>query len=159
MQKKGIILSILGAVLLTVLIVLALLPGIVSSDLMKPLVLQTINQQIAGQLQVNQWSLSWFGKMEIKGIVFDNREDLLARIAEFKTSRGILGLLWGRGNLGEVDIIEPALFFYISEKTRPPQPKDSRTPGRSPESPSHPGKKTAAGHQFAVADLQKIRLH
>ncbi|MBT8332069.1 MAG: hypothetical protein KJP06_07035, partial [Deltaproteobacteria bacterium] len=118
-----------------VLIVTALLPRIVSSDLMKPYVMQMVNQQIPGELQVKVWSLSWFGNIEGQEIVYDNRrEDLLARIAEFKTSRGILGLILGRGDLGAVDIIEPAVFFYISEKSRPPQPQDSQPPGRPPAS-------------------------
>jgi hypothetical protein len=46
MKKTGIILSILVALLLVVLIVTALLPRIVSSDLMKPYVMQMVNQQM-----------------------------------------------------------------------------------------------------------------
>ena len=46
MKKTGIILSILVGLLLVVLIVTALLPRIVSSDLMKPYVMKTVNQQM-----------------------------------------------------------------------------------------------------------------
>ena len=101
MKKKGIILGILGAVLLTVLTGVALLPAIVSSERMRPSILQTINRQIPGELQVKAWSLGWFGRIDIQGIVYNNRRDgLLARVAEFKTNSGILGLILGRGDLG-----------------------------------------------------------
>jgi hypothetical protein len=135
MKRKGIILGILGAVLLTVLTAVALLPTIVSSDMMRPLILQTINRQLPGKLQVNAWSLGWFGGIEMQGIVYDNRrEGLLARVAGFKTNSGILGLILGRGDLGTVEITEPALIFDISEKSSPIQAKGSRPPARPPES-------------------------
>ena len=135
MKKKHIILSILGAVLLTVLIVVAWLPGIVSSDMMKPYVMQAVNQKIPGQLQVKAWSLSWFGTIEIKEIVYDNRQDnLLARIAEIKTSSGLLDLILDRGNLGMVEVIDPAGVLYIPDNIETPQPRDSQPAPQLPES-------------------------
>ena len=135
MKKKHIILSILGAFLLTVLIVVAWLPGIVSSDMMKPYVMQAVNQKIPGQLQVKAWSLSWFGTIEIKEIVYDNRQDnLLARIAEIKTSSGLLDLILDRGNLGMVEVIDPAVVLYIPENIETPQPRDSQPAPQLPES-------------------------
>ena len=143
-KKIVIILYIPGAVLLAVLILVALLPGLVSSDMLRPFVLRTINQQIPGELQVNSWSLHWFGGMEAKGIVYDNRQDdLLARAVEFKTSSGIFSLLVGRGDWGAAEIIEPAVFFYVSEKSKAHQTKGSQPPGRSPQSKPDKGGQTA----------------
>lgn len=135
MKKKVIIFSVLGAVLLTMLILVALLPRIVSSDRMRPFVLRTINQQIPGDLQINSWSLHWFGGLLVKGIVYDNRQDdLLVRAAEFKTDSGILGLIAGRGDWGAVEIQEPAVFIYTGEKSRPRKPKGTPPPGPAAES-------------------------
>jgi uncharacterized protein involved in outer membrane biogenesis len=61
MKKTAVFLSVLVGLVLVVLIVVALLPGIVSSDVMKPFVLQKVNQQLPGQLEVKEWSLGWFG--------------------------------------------------------------------------------------------------
>ena len=52
MKKTGIILSILGGFLLVVLIIIALLPGIVSSDMMMPYITQALNQRVPGQILV-----------------------------------------------------------------------------------------------------------
>jgi hypothetical protein len=86
MKKTGIILSILVGLLLVVLIVTALLPRIVSSDLMKPYVMQMVNQQIPGKLQVKAWSLSWFGNIAGQEIVYDNRREDLLRHLNFSGS-------------------------------------------------------------------------
>ena len=120
MKKRGIILGILVSVFVVLLIVVALLPGIVSSDLIKPFVLQRVNQQLPGQLEVKEWSLGWFGGIEGRGIVYDNRQnELLVQIAEFKAGDGLLQLILARGKLGTVEVNEPAVVFYISDKTKP----------------------------------------
>jgi translocation and assembly module TamB len=134
MKKTAIILSILGGLLLVLLVIIAALPGIISSDMMKPRIMQLVNQQIPGQVRVKAWSLSWFSEIEIKEIVYDNRQDnLLARIAEINTSNGLLDLALGGGNLGAIEIIDPALVLYDSEKSGIQQTKDKSRPARTPQ--------------------------
>ena len=160
MKKKHIILSILGAFLLTVLIVVAWLPGIVSSDMLKPYVMQAVNQQIPGQLQVKAWSLSWFGTIEIKEIVYDNRLDnLLARIAEIKTSSGLLDLILDRSNLGTVEVIDPAVVLNISEKTETPQPRDRQPAPQLPESKPKEVNETGAPALYGQFRITNGSLH
>ena len=139
MKKTAVFLSILVGMVLLVLIVVALLPGIVSSDLMKPFVLQKVNQQLPGQLDVKEWSLGWFGGIRANGIVYDNRQDdLLVQVGAFKTSGGLLNLVLNWGKLGTVEITDPGLTVYISDKPKPPE---AETPAPPPETtPAEPEK-------------------
>jgi hypothetical protein len=134
MKKTALILSILGGFLLLVLIIIALLPAIISSDMMKPWVMQTVNQQIPGQIEVKAWSLRWLGNIEIEELAYDNRQDnLLARIAKLKTSSGLLDLILGGGNLGTVDVFDPSVVIHITQKTESPKPADKSHRGKTPQ--------------------------
>ena len=99
-MKKKVILGTLAGLFLLFLIIIALLPGILSSNLMKPFVLRKANQQMPGEIQVKEWSLGWLGSNVGKDIVYDNRKDALrVRVSEFRTSAGLLSLILGRGEL------------------------------------------------------------
>jgi len=118
-----------------VLIIVALLPAIVSSDMLKPFVIKRLNQQLSGQVQLESWSVSWFSGIEGKGIVYDNRRDgLFAQVSEIKTEKGLLGLILAGAELGAVEIIDPAVVFYLSEKTEAGNPQKTPPATRSPES-------------------------
>jgi len=120
---------------LAVLIIIALLPAIVSSDMLKPFVIKKLNQQLPGQVQLESWSVSWFSGIEGQGIVYDNRRDgLLAQVSEIKTEKGLMGLILAGGELGAVDIIDPAVVFYLSEKTEARDPQKTPPATQSPES-------------------------
>ncbi|MBT8372631.1 MAG: DUF748 domain-containing protein, partial [Deltaproteobacteria bacterium] len=142
MKKKYIIFGTIAGLLVVVLIVIALLPGIMSSDLMKPFILQKVNQQMPGQIQVKDLSLGWFGRIEGKDIVYDNRgDDLLVRVSEFKTSKGLFGLILARGELGTIEVINPEVVFFI-----PDNPKPKATEEAKASEPSTPTKPTAPGN-------------
>ena len=47
---------------------LVFLPAVLSSDLLKPRILQEVNRHLEGQLQVSQWKFKWFSGIEAKGI-------------------------------------------------------------------------------------------
>lgn len=144
MKKTTVFLSILVGLILVVLIVVAILPGIVSSDVMKPFVLQKVNQQLPGRLEVEEWSLGWFDGIKGSGILYDNRgDDLLVRVAELKSGGGLLNLILTRGKLGTVDIIDPAVVVYISDKPKPRGVEDAEAPAPSPKTkPPEKGKVT-----------------
>jgi len=143
MKKSRIVLSFTAGLLVIVLIIMALLPAIVSSDMMKPFVIQKINQQLPGQLQLESWSVSWFDGVEGQGIVYDNRTDgFLVQVSEIKTEKGLLGLIIAGGELGVVEIIDPAVVFYLSDMT---DARDSqKTPPATPSPESIPPPKEDA---------------
>jgi hypothetical protein len=137
MKKTTVFIIVLAGLILVVMTIVALLPGILSSDFMKPLVLQKINQQLPGQLAVQKWSMGWFSGVKGNEIMYDNRpDDMLIRIAEFETSRGLLNLMLNRGKLGTVKITDPGLIFYITDK-----PKAQETEAPLPLPDIEPGKR------------------
>jgi hypothetical protein len=143
MKKSSVVLSLTAGLLVVALIIIALLPAIVSSDRMKPFVIRKVNQQLPGQLQLESWSVSWFGGVEGQGIVYDNRPDgLLVQVSELKTEKGLLGLILAGGELGAVEIIDPAVVFYLSDMT---EARDSqKTPPVTPSPESIPSAKEDA---------------
>ncbi len=143
MKKSSVVLSLTAGLLVVALTIIALLPAIVSSDMMKPFVIQKINQQLPGQLQLESWSISWLGGIDGQGIVYDNRTDgLLVQVSEIKTAKGLLGLIMAWGELGAVEIVDPAVVFYLSDKTEAQDSQKTPPATGSPESiPS--GKKDA----------------
>ena len=140
MKKSSVVLSVTAGLLVVALIIIALLPAIVSSDMMKPYVIQKVNQQFPGQVQLESWSVSWFGGIESLGIVYDNRTDgLLAQVSAIKTEKGLLALILAGGELGAVEIIDPAVVFYLSDKA---EARDSqKTPPATPSPESIPAGK------------------
>ena len=135
MKKSSVVLSVSAGLLVVALIIIALLPAIVSSDMMKPFMIQKVNQQLPGQLQLESWSASWFGGIESLGIVYDNRADgLLAQVSAIKTEKGLLGLILAGGKLGAVEIIDPAVVFYLSDKAEAWDPQKTPPATPSPES-------------------------
>ncbi len=143
MKKSSVVLSLTAGLLVVALIIIALLPAIVSSDMMKPFVIQKVNQQLPGQLQLESWSVSWFGSVEGQGIVYDNRPDgLLIQVSEIKTEKGLLGLIMAGGELGAVGIIDPAVVFYLSDMIGAPDPQ--KTPPATPSPESIPSAKKDA---------------
>jgi len=143
MKKSSMVLSLTAGLLVVALIIIALLPAIVSSDRVKPFVIRKVNQQLPGQLQLESWSVSWFGGVKGQGIVYDNRPDgLLVQVSELKTEKGLLGLIMAGGELGAVEIIDPAVVFYLSDMT---EARDSqKTPPTTPSPESiHSAKEDA----------------
>jgi translocation and assembly module TamB len=137
MKKTHIVIGILASLFLVAIIIVALLPGMVSSNMMKPFVLQQINQRVPGQLQLEAWSLGWFSGIEGKGIIYDNRQDdLLVKVAGLKTSKGLFGLITKMDNLGTVEITDPAVYVHLAEKTadqKPDRPAPEPQPKGIPE--------------------------
>jgi len=135
MKKSRVVYSLTAGLLVAVFIIIALLPAILSSDMMKPLVIQKVNRQLPGQLQLESWSVSWFSGIESQGVVYDNRTDgLFAQVSEIKTEKGLLGLIMAGGELGAVEIIDPAVVFYISDMTEAQDPQKTPPAAPSPES-------------------------
>ena len=132
MKKIGIWIGIAGVVT-ALLILIAMLPAIVSSDTIRPHVLQLVNQRIPGQLQIETWSLHWFGKIQIKGIVYDDRQNnLRARIADLNTSSGLFDLVLGSDNLGTVEVVEPHVVYFVAAQAEPSESKDDKPASTPP---------------------------
>ncbi len=118
MKTKSIVLGVAVAVFFVIFAGLVFLPAILSSDTLKPRLLQAVNQHLPGQLQVEKWKFKWFSGINARGITYDHRqENLLVTVAELKGYRGLVQLLINTGNLGGFEVVKPHVVFYLSDKT------------------------------------------
>ena len=118
---------------------LVFLPAVLSSDMLRPSILEKINRHLPGRLQVAEWSFKWFSGIEAKGIVYDHRqENIFIEIAALKGYRGLAQLLADAGNLGGVEIIQPQVVFYLSERPQPGASEKTTAP-RSARLPAFSG--------------------
>ncbi|MEE4265870.1 MAG: hypothetical protein V2I56_24490, partial [Desulfobacteraceae bacterium] len=135
MKTKPLLLWAAISVFFVIFVGLVFLPAILSSNLLKPYILETVNRHLPGRLQVAEWRFKWFSGIEAKGIVYDHRqENLFIEIAELKGYRGLVQLMADTGNLGGVEVVKPQVVFYLSHK----QPSDLSAKSESPQSGSFP---------------------
>ena len=130
MKTKPVLLWTAISLFFVIFIALVFLPAILSSNLLKPRILESVNRHLPGQLQVAEWTFKWFSGIEAEGIIYDHRqENLFIEVAELKGYRGLFQLLADTGNLGGIEVVKPQVVFYlpdkqpsdVSEKTAPPQ--------------------------------------
>jgi hypothetical protein len=119
------------ALLFLVFAGLVFLPALLSSDMLKPRLLQQINQHLPGQLQVQQWRFKWFSGIEVKGITYDYRQqNLRVKIAKLRGYRGLIQLIANPRNLGGIEVIEPQAVFFLQDRS-PGEPSDKAGSSRA----------------------------
>ncbi|MGD8723921.1 MAG: DUF748 domain-containing protein, partial [Desulfobacterales bacterium] len=139
MKTKPILLGTAIAVCFIIFAGLVFLPAILSSDVLKPRILQAVNGRLPGKLQVEQWRFKWFSGIEAKGITYDHpEENIFIEVAELKGYRGLVQLIANARNLGGVEIIRPQVLFYISDRQRTEAPKKAE-PSRAAGLPAIAG--------------------
>jgi translocation and assembly module TamB len=117
MKTKSILLATAIVVFFVIFTALVFLPAILSSDMLKPRILQAVNQRLPGTLQVEHWRFKWFSGTKAKGIIYDDqKQNLFIEVAELKGYRGLFQLMANSRNLGGIEIIRPQALFYISDK-------------------------------------------
>ena len=120
MKAKPIIVGTVIVVFFVIFAGLVFLPAVLSSDMLKPQILQSVNQRLPGNLKVAQWRFKWFSGIEAKGITYDDQnQSLFIEVAELIGYRGLIQLIASRNNLGGVEIIRPQVLFYISDNQQP----------------------------------------
>ena len=141
MKKSSTLIGLAAVLLIMAIILIALLPAIVSSDMMKPFVIGKVNQKLPGELELESWSAGWFSGIEGQGIVYDDRADgFFVQVSEIKTEKGLLGLILAGGQLGAVNVRDPAVVFFLAEKA---SVQDSDRPPPSTPAPPRSAKDDA----------------
>ena len=126
MKIKSTLVGTLIALSFVIFAALVFMPAILSSDMLKPRILQEVNQHLPGQLRVSEWKFKWFSGIEAKGITYDHRQgNLLVEVAELKGYRGLVHLIADPGSLGAVELLKPDVLFYLSDKKQPKTPQEN----------------------------------
>ncbi len=143
MKTKPILLGTVVAVFFMIFTGLVFLPAVLSSEALKPRILQAVNERLPGKLQVAQWRFKWFSGIEAKGIIYDHQEEhIFIEVAEIKGYRGLVQLMANARNLGGVEVIKPQVLFYLTDNQR--------------RKPSKTGEPSQAAGLPAIAGILKI---
>lgn len=117
-KKRSIALFILAGLLLVFFLGIFLLPSLVSTDWGENKIKQIVNGRLPGQVDFDNLSLSWFNIIQCQGITYDNRaEGILVKVADVTISKGLLALAINHKEIGEMNISEPLVSFYLDEKS------------------------------------------
>ncbi|MBT8346646.1 MAG: hypothetical protein KJO28_10110, partial [Desulfofustis sp.] len=129
-KRSGWLIAI-GALGGLIILVIALLPTILSSQWGKERVLGMAAPRIPGEVQVETWSLSWFGAQSIGGFSFQGQNaELRLDTSEVIVDKGLFSFLLDRGDLGTVTVVRPDIQFRIAQ---PPPEETSPEPAPAPD--------------------------
>ena len=87
-------LKIFGGILLALLLFTAFLPTILSTNAVQPSLISQINSGIPGRIEVKNYSLSWFGGIQVEGFrLIDPQGNLVLDIEKFETQSSLFTIL------------------------------------------------------------------
>ncbi len=99
------------------LVVVALLPILISTDVGTRGALSVLNTFYSGEIEVEELELHWLGEQRVRGLAVRGKEGAeLFSLKEFETDTALLYLLFGGRTFGDTEVIKPELFFPASEK-------------------------------------------
>ena len=129
-KRRGWLL-IVGVLIAAVVLLFALLPSVLSSQWGKGRVLGMAAPHIPGEVQVDSWSLSWFGSQRLDGIHYTDQDGALqASVSEVSVAKGLFSFVLDRGNLGTVTVTRPDIQIRLPE---PPPQEDGAEPTPAPD--------------------------
>ena len=151
-------LKFLLLLLLLLIIAVAVLPMLASTDWARGKILSKVNESAPGTVEVDDWSVGWFGKLNASGVKYtDENGTLLADVKKVDASYGLFDLITRKKNL-TLTLTEPHLLVpagsYVNtasapatsgggggpDKTvgTPPPANDDASQGGEPSEPSEP---------------------
>ena len=152
-KKSRTWLIVLGLAVSLVLVALAMLPPVLSSQWGKQRVMNLAGPHLPGELRLDSWSLSWLGEQKLTGINYaDQQTGIELDAAGITIAKGLVGFISDRGNLGTVTLSRPNLQIRLPEPapregTAGQAPAADRAPAgaAAPEAASAPGPEKTAG--------------
>lgn len=141
-------LALLALCALLLLIAIALLPPLLSTDTAREIVLDRVNRRINGRLTIRDWSLGWFSGVALSGVRLDDAEG--RPVFEAKAvivSANIPGLVRAKKRLRTALIDHPRLRLTLGRDGRLHAPDILKPPA---EAPTAPGAAAEAGPRRAL---------
>jgi hypothetical protein len=140
-SKRGRLKYALLVALLVIVVIVGLLPAIVSMGPLRRMVVSAIDRTIDGDLGIESWKLTWFRGVTVSGVSYKSQQ-LDAAVESVKMSSGILQLLPGQVDAGELVITRPEIRYFqpvlkhdvrkTPEGTPPRPPRKGREPQADP---------------------------
>ena len=148
---------ITGVVIVLIIVVtIALVPAILSSQWGKGRVLNMAAPHLPGELQVDSWSLSWLGEQSLAGLRYANPGvGITLDAAEISVGKGLVSLLLDRGDIGTVTVRQPVTLLRLPE-TRTAEPGPGPAPAPTPDKDEPPQPETEAETETTGAGLPPV---
>jgi len=103
--------------LFVIFIVLLFLPQLSSTSWVSGKIKQTINENIPGELEYTQLTISWLNGLQIDKLVYDDKEGgSHLTIEEISTSRGLLSLATNYKDVGVINVRKPQAVLSMNQK-------------------------------------------
>ena len=132
---------VLLAFALVVMVLLACLPWLASTDMARNRIVATVNKHLPGMLAVEEWSLAWLDALSINGIFYQDDAGNQFRVAGLRIEKGLLELVMNRRELGRIEVIQPMAVVALPEPegvsrdipVKESSPLPESQPGAGPE--------------------------
>lgn len=113
--------------------------------------------RLPGELQIDNWSLSWLGEQRIAGLRYADPEvGIKLDAAEISVTKGLVSLILDRGDVGTVTVSQPVTQIRLPEtRTTEPGPALSPAPESDEPPPTEAEKETRA--ETGSAGLPPVR--
>jgi hypothetical protein len=123
--KTRILKSVLALAVVVVVLVVFVVPGFVSSERGREIILAKINSSIDGEVDFASLSLSWWKGVKVTGFSFnDGAGQVFVEVKKIVTKPHYGSILMGRLSFGETEIFEPRVEINLA-------PPELRTSQRS----------------------------
>ncbi|MHC4758502.1 MAG: hypothetical protein ACYTE8_07575 [Planctomycetota bacterium] len=122
-KRKKWWLRLLLVFLLVIVTLIALLPTIVSSEMISSAILARINDSAPGRLDFTDLSMGWTKGIKVSDISYtDDAEGINVKVKQFAMAPRIGSILLGKINLGQAVIDEPIISIDLKEILQSDQP-------------------------------------
>ncbi len=106
-RKKRIASVLLVTLVLTLTLILIGLPTLFSSSFGKNRLLNYVNKQIPGTLEVQSFQFNWLGSQVIDGLTLkDEQQAVVGTLAKIETNLSLVDLLWHRKGLTDLHLAD-----------------------------------------------------
>ena len=115
-SKKKWIFGVIGAVVILIVLMVALLPVYISSAGGRQMVVDKVNQSVDGKLSIADLSMGWFSGITLTDVSFaDNKGGVSATVKHFSTQPHYSSIIFGDLSFGETVIDEPVIKIDLAK--------------------------------------------
>ncbi len=98
-------LKILAGLVVALILLVLLIPTIAGFGFVRSIVVGKVNDNLNGKVEIDDWSLGWFGGIHVKGMrVYDEAGTKIASIDSVDTGLTVLDAIRGNYSLGKTSV-------------------------------------------------------
>src|SRR6185437_7844386 len=99
------VLYVIVALIVLLVIVVLLIPTIASTAWVRSIVVNKVNANLNGHVEIASWSLGWFSPLEVSGVkVFDDQNRQVLQIPHIVSHPSFISAIFGKYDIGETTI-------------------------------------------------------